>query len=313
MKYKLIGDLRVSEMALGAGGRGDVRNDPISFKIMDHYIGHGGNCFDTARIYGNGASDEALGRWLRQSKLRNEIYLCTKGNHPDLSTMHIARLSPKEIEDDLDASLRAIGTDYTDLHLLHRDDPKIPVEDIMPAMDQLVRSGRVRVIGCSNWTIGRIHEANQFALENGLTPFSLCQIHHSLAVTTPAQTRDITHVPMSGVEYRWYRRTQFPIMAFSTQARGFFSAAQSGADQKQNNIQYYGKIPENLERAGRLIELAGTLGAGVAELAVSYVKYGGLNAVVLGAFSSTQQMDMAVRGLNIELTAEQVRYLESGE
>ena len=182
-----VAGLELSELALGAGKRGPAELDKPSFAVMDRYIELGGNCFDTARKYANGQADAALGRWLRATGMRDQVVLVTKGCFPaDSKNMYVSRLSGAEIEYDLDESLRAIGTDHTDLHLLHRDDPRLPVDEIMVTLDRLVKSGRARAVGCSNWTIGRIIEANAFAAQNGLTPFSICQLHYSLAVTTAA-------------------------------------------------------------------------------------------------------------------------------
>lgn len=74
-------------------------------------------------------------------------------------------------------SLDQIGTDYTDVHLLHRDDPSLPVGEIMQALDEMVRAGRARAIGCSNWTAAHIASANAYARAHGLTPFAVSQVY----------------------------------------------------------------------------------------------------------------------------------------
>ncbi|NLG24277.1 MAG: aldo/keto reductase [Clostridiales bacterium] len=312
MKRIDIAGIAVSELMLGAGGRGPAERDELSFAIMDRYVELGGNCFDTARLYADGQSDQSLGRWLRSRGLRDRVVVVTKGSHPDPATMHRSRLSPAEIEGDLDQSLAAIGIDRTDFHLLHRDDPKLPVSEIMTALDRLVRSGKARAVGCSNWTIGRIRQANDFAARNGLAPLAVCQLHHSLAITTAAQAGDVTYVPMSDVEYGWYRESNFPIMAFGAQARGYFSRIAAGQELKPDHLRYYEWIPENRRRADRIQALAAQLGVEVSPLAVAYVLRGGLNAVALCAFSSVAQLEQAVAGTAVDLTPEHIRYLEQG-
>ena len=313
MKMINVAGLELSELALGAGKRGPVENDAAAFAVMDRYIELGGNCLDTARMYAGGQSDEALGRWLKSRGLRNQVILVTKGCFPaDSKAMHISRLSPEEIEFDLNESLRAIGTDHTDLHLLHRDNPRLPVDDIMITLDRLVKAGKARAVGCSNWTIGRIIEANEFAEKNGLTPFSLCQLHFSLAVTTAAQTQDVTHVPMSDVEFGWYAESQFPIMGFGPQGRGYFKRVIAGEPMREGDTRYYDRIPENRRRAARLEKLAKALGRSPAAVCVAYTRDNRLNCIPLSGFSSVAQLEESFDALNFHLTPAQIAYLENG-
>ena len=312
-KLSILPDLAITEISLGAAGRGDPAQDAAHFAVIDRYRELGGNCLDTARKYAEGRSDEALGRYLKSRGCRGEVILCTKGCHPaDTAAMHISRLSPAEIREDLELSLKALGVEYTDLHLLHRDNPRIPVEEIMPALDALVREGKVRAIGCSNWTVGRIQEANDFARANGLTPFSVCQLHFSLALTTPAQTRDVTHVTMNDIEFGWYKETGFPVMGFGSQGRGYFARLASGAPMKPGPRQYYDFIPENRRRAQRLQTLSEDLGVSLASVALAYVRDNALRASALCGFSSVEQLEDAFQALTFRLTPEQIAYLETG-
>ena len=224
--------------------------------------------------------------------------------------MYISRLSPEEIEQDLVDSLKAIGTDHADLYLLHRDDPKVPVEGIVTALDKLVKSGKTRAVGCSNWTIGRIIEANEFAAQNGLAPLSLCQLHFSLAVTTAAQTGDVTHVPMSDVEFGWYQESQFPIMGFGPQGRGYFKRVIAGEPMREGDTRYYDRIPENRRRAARLERLSKEIGRSPSAICVAYTRDNKLNCVPLSGFSTVEQLNESFDALNFHLTPEQIAFLE---
>ena len=311
MKRINVAGIEMTELALGAGKRGAPENDAAAFAVMDRYVELGGNCFDTARMYGGGASDEALGRWLRARGLRDQVVLVTKGSFPsDSRKMHVSRLSPEEIEQDLDESLRAIGTDHTDLHLLHRDDPRVPVEGIMRGLDRLVKSGKARAVGCSNWTIARIIEANAFAARNGLTLLSLCQLHFSLAVTTAAATGDMTHVPMSDVEFGWYEESQFPIMGFAPQGRGYFKRVLANEPMREGDTRYYDRIPENRRRAARLERLSREIDRSPAAICLAYARDNRLNCIPLSGFSSVAQLNEAFDALNFRLTPEQIDFLE---
>ena len=227
--------------------------------------------------------------------------------------MHISRLSPEEIAGDLEDSLKAIGTEYADLYLLHRDNPRLPVDDIMITLDRLVREGKTRAVGCSNWTIGRIIEANEFAEKNGLAPLSLCQIHFSLGQTTAAQTKDVTHVPMSNVEFGWYEESRFPIMGFGPLGRGYFHRKINGLAMTEGDMRYYDYIPENRRRAERLSKLTKATGYSPAAVLLAYSRDNKLRSVPLAGFSKVSQMDEAYQALNFTLTPEMIRYLETGE
>jgi len=317
MMKKLIqaGPVQLSEFALGAGKRGPVESDEACFAVMDRYMEYGGDTFDSARTYMGGRADESLGRWLRSRKIdRDSVTLVLKGCFPaDSQKMHISRLSPEDIAGDLEDSLKAVGTDHADLYLLHRDNPRLPVDDIMMTLDRLVREGKTRAVGCSNWTIGRIIEANEFAQANGLAPLSLCQIHFSLGQTTAAQTKDVTHVPMSNVEFGWYEESGFPIMGFGPLGRGYFHRKLNGAAPTDGDKRYYDYIPENRRRAERLELLSKQTGYSPASILLAYSRDNALNCAPLCAFSRPEQMDDAYSALNFRLTPDEIHYLETGE
>ncbi len=315
MKKMMLGPVEVSEFALGSGKRGLPENDGIAFAVMDRYMEFGGNTFDSARFYVGGQSDEGLGRWLKSRKIdRDSVNLVLKGCFPPaVDQMHISRLSPADIAGDLEDSLRAVGTDHADLYLLHRDNPRLPVDEIMITLDRLVREGKTRAVGCSNWTIGRIIEANEFAEANGLHKMVTCQLHYSLAQTTAAQTKDVTHVPMSDVEFGWYRESGFPVMGFGPQGRGYFARKLNGIAMREGDRKYYDYIPENHHRAERLQNLARATGYAPAAILLAYTRDNQLNCEPLSAFSGTEQLEEAYGALSFTLTPAQIRYLETGE
>ncbi len=311
MKTINAAGIEMSEFALGAGKRGPVENDRAVFAVMDRYMELGGNTFDSARMYAGGMSDEALGRWLKRTGMRNRAVIVAKGCFPaDPKKMHISRLSPEEIRQDLEESLKAIGIDCTDFYLLHRDNPRIPVSEIMPTLDALVKEGKTRAVGCSNWTVGRIIEANEFAGKNGLTAFSVSQLHYSLAVTPAAQTGDVTHVPMSDVEFGWYAESRFPIMGFGSQGRGYFKRVLAGEPLREGDIRYYDHIPENRRRAQRLSILSRQIGRSPAAICAAYTRDNRVSCIPLCAFSDTVQLEDAFDALNFTLTPEEIDFLE---
>lgn len=310
-RISLTENISITREMIGIEHLGVEATKKECFAFIDRYLEAGGNCIDTARLYNDGETDRVLGEWLRVSGQRNNVILCTKGSHnnPDFSP----RLSPSNIVEDLEAALRDIGIDYTDIHILHRDNLSLPVSEIMPVLDQIVKSGKARAVGVSNWTVSRIVEANRFAAENHLTPISASQIQYSLAVTTPAATGDLTHIVMNDVEYGWYRESQLPVLAYSAQARGYFIKLSQGVEPRPSVKKYYDNFPENHRRAVRIQELAEQLGCSVAEICIAYVLYSGLNTAALLTVSSINQLQAAFQAEEIKLTREQITYLEQGD
>jgi aryl-alcohol dehydrogenase-like predicted oxidoreductase len=251
-----------------------------AFKIMDAYVEAGGNWIDTARVYctalippeqhkpGFLDSEETIGRWLKQRGNRDKMTVITKGAHWSLETKEL-RVKPDCIRHDIDVSLKNLGVEQADIYFLHNDDPSVPVEEIMPVMDELKRQGKIKIAGCSNWKIGRIKEANAFAEANGLTPFAISQVKWSYAAHTaeaPAGSVDID------AEYAEYKKMGLPVMAYSSQARGFFiKAAKAGLTAESLGSAAKFVSPQNERRAAAVLELAKQEGISPAAAAFAYL------------------------------------------
>ena len=172
MEYKILNntDLKVSSASLGTDVYGTVLNKAQSYELLDTYTDLGGNIIDTALVYANwipgekSLSEKLIGSWMEERKNRHEIIISTKGAHPEIMT--ISRLSREEILGDIDKSLKHLKTDYIDIYWLHRDDKNLPVGPIMETLGEIVKSGKARYIGMSNWTYRRIDEANKYAREH---------------------------------------------------------------------------------------------------------------------------------------------------
>jgi len=275
----------------------------------DAYLAHGGNCFDTARIYGGGHSEYALGEYLI-GKPRDSYVISTKCGHHNCEKPPIGRLSAKEINDDVEESLRALNCEYIDILYLHRDDIYKDVSEIMPTLHKFVVDGKVRVLGASNWTAARIAEANIFAAENDITPFSVSQIHWNLGLTTAARTGDLTHIVMNETEMNWYTANQFPVMAYTPTGRGFFAKTITNSPMNPSALKYFGWLPENHARAKRAEKLANELGVSVSAIVLSYVLSAPIPAMGITAFSAEQQFHETMQAASLVLTAEQCAFLE---
>lgn len=305
--------IELTNIAMGDSKRGMPAYEEETFRVMDRFMELGGNTFDSARVYNDGGADKALGKWMRSRGIKREdVRIISKGSHPPFDNMFCSRLSAEEIQRDADESLSFMGIAYSDMHLLHRDDVKKPVEDIIPALSKLVTAGKTRAIGVSNWTVTRIIEANEFALTNGFEPIRLSQLHFSLAQTTAMAAKDLTYCPMNDIEMGWYKESQLPVMCFGAHARGWFKERATGGTPKESPMRLYDTLPENRRRLIRLVKLSEALGKPLAAVCTAYVRDRGLNAVVLSSFTKVSQLEEAWEAESFTLTMEQIRYLETG-
>ena len=233
MKYTQINGINVSKMALGTTSFYDPLTKEESFDCMDYALSQGVNLFDTARCYGSwlgpdyaqGTGERVIGEYMKTRGNRDQIVISTKGCHPPFEEMTKNRLTPKDIVEDLEGSLRDLQTDYTDLWFFHRDHPDADLYEIMKTLHEQVKLGKIRALGASNWSIARIREANRIAKENGFTPFSVSQIEWSMAHLEMKTLPDKTLVIMDESEYKEYQKGEFPVMCFTSQARGLFQKA----------------------------------------------------------------------------------------
>ena len=264
MLYANISELKSSKIVLGTDYYGQTVSKHDAFRLLDTYTESGGNHIDTARIYGDGESESVIGEWL-SGRARESVIIATKGAHPNKNTMDIPRLSLREIESDLDESLRRLRTDYIDLYWLHRDSEKVSAEEITESLNTLVKKGKIRYFGASNWKAKRIEEANEYAKRNGLFGFCASQIKFSPAITAPSFVEDPTLVTMDTAEYEFYKSTKMPVMAFAPQAKGFFSKLLTGGEaalSSKARERYF--CEENLRRFDALKAIAAEHGAPIA-------------------------------------------------
>ena len=261
----------LSPIALGTAPFGTGISQQTSFEILDAYVAHGGRVLDTAAVYGMGASEQTVGAWLGQRGMRDKIIISTKGGHPSLPDWH-SRITRADVYADLDASLRYLQTDYVDIYFLHRDDESLPVESIMPMLDRLVREGKVRYIGASNWKVERINEANAFARENGLAEFAVSQIFWCGAVINREGVYDPTLVAMDDTEHEGYATNRMPVMAYTSQAQGLFSHIRDKGYEglSEGMIRTY-LNPATKERASRILALSRETGLSPTAISLAYL------------------------------------------
>jgi aryl-alcohol dehydrogenase-like predicted oxidoreductase len=163
--------LKVSRVCLGTMTFGREADEAASFAIMDYFAEHGGTFLDTANAYSAGATESVVGRWLTARKNRDSLVIATKvfgqmGTGPNeggLSRIHIQRA--------VEASLLRLQTDVIDLYQVHRWDPTVPIEETIDVLDDLVRQGKVRYVGCSNVRAYQLQYCLDYARGHSRSPF----------------------------------------------------------------------------------------------------------------------------------------------
>jgi aryl-alcohol dehydrogenase-like predicted oxidoreductase len=168
----------VSELCLGAMTFGREADEPTSRKLIDLFVDSGGNFIDTADVYEAGASEEIVGRVIADR--REELVVATKVRFPMAEGVNDVGLSRKHVVAACDASLRRLGTDYIDLYQMHCWDRLTPLEETMSALTDLVRAGKVRYIGASNFTGWQVAKAASVSAAHGFEPLVSLQPQYSL-------------------------------------------------------------------------------------------------------------------------------------
>jgi len=282
---------RVSRLVLGTM--------VVADDVLDEWVRLGGNILDSARVYGDGASEEAVGAWFAdRPAVRDELVVLTKGAHPEGD---VRRVTPAAIAADLDASIAALGRPV-DVYLLHRDDPALPVGPMIECLNEHRAAGRLRAFGTSNWTCERIDEANAFAAAHGLEGFTCNSPQLSLARQneehwpgTMAATDDVR---------AWHERTQMPLFAWSAQARGFFAGHES-----ESAVRVYDN-PDNRERRRRASEIAERIGCTANQVALAWVLAQPYPVFAVIGPRTIEQLHEAVGALDVSLTGDEVRWLD---
>lgn len=319
MRYKTINgtELRPSCICLGTAEMGSALDRGYSFRILDTFLDAGGNFIDTAHVYANwmpgekSLSEKTIGKWLKERKNRSRVIISTKGAHPELETMHIPRLSRKEIVQDLDESLEYLGVDYIDLYWLHRDDENRPVSDILGTLNDQVKEGKIRYFGCSNWRLRRIKEAAEYANSCGMKSFAASQILWSLASINREAMQDSTIAVMDDETYQFHKETDMAVLAFTSQARGFFMKVKDGDLSKLKDwvkATYYNE--ENMKKLERIKKVAQDLSSGISAVVLAYLTCQSFTAIPIIGSQSLEQLEESLEAADLELSLETVRYLE---
>ncbi|MDI9468632.1 MAG: aldo/keto reductase [Bacillota bacterium] len=271
-------DLEPSVLCFGGASLCIPNGRETAFALLDRYRELGGNFIDTANVYGrwlpepSNLSEQYIGAWLGSRACRHEMIIATKGAHPHLDSMTVGRMSPAELSRDLESSLTALGADTIDLYWLHRDDPGVPVADILGALDGFVRSGKIRHYACSNWSLPRIRQAAAIARATGSGGFVANQLRWSLAAVTPGCPDDPTLVTMDEATWQEHYERQWPAIPYSSQANGYFQKLDRlGKARLDPALLARFDNATNDDRFARLLQLGRETGLTLDELVLGYL------------------------------------------
>jgi len=161
VQYRFLGDtgLKVSELVLGTQTFGWGADEKTAHAMADLFVGARGNFFDTADIYNNGVAESMLGSWLKARENRHSVIIATKVFFPTGDGPNDTGASRKHIFQSINESLRRLQTDYVDLYQVHCFDISTPLEETLGAMDDLLRAGKIRYMGASNYTASQLQKA----------------------------------------------------------------------------------------------------------------------------------------------------------
>ncbi|HEY5085914.1 MAG TPA: aldo/keto reductase [Gemmatimonadaceae bacterium] len=296
MEKRKIGSLEVSAVGLGCNNFGGRLDEQATARVVQAALDAGINFFDTADIYGgDGRSEQFLGRALGQR--RSEVIIATKFGMKMDEQRRGAR--PDYVHHAAEDSLRRLGTNYIDLYQLHQPDPDVPIADTLGALNELVRAGKVREIGCSNFSAAQIRDADSIAVKRDMARFVSVQNEYSLLHREPelevlaeCERVGVAFLPFfplsSGLLTGKYHRGE-PAPAGSRLA--------SGPRAAQLN-------DETLARVEALRDFAQSRGHTLLELAVSWLLAQPVVASVIAGATKSEQIALNVAAAAWRLTNE---------
>jgi aryl-alcohol dehydrogenase-like predicted oxidoreductase len=307
MDHRPIGSLSATIVGLGCNNFGSRLDAERSARVIDTALDEGINFFDTADIYGDGKSEEFIGRALGDR--RSRVLIATKFGHERSVFGRGAR--PDHVRACLEGSLKRLRTDYVDLYQLHQPDPDTPIADTLGALDELVRAGKVREIGCSNFSVDQLREAER-AVKPGAARFVSVQNQYSL----------IEREPERGVLAEC-ERLGIAFLPFFPLASGLLT----GKYRKGAPLPAEGRLTEEryedflaarkLDLVERLIAFAERRGHTILDLAISWLLARPVVASVIAGATKPEQVRANVKAAGWKLTPEELaevgRILEEAE
>lgn len=313
MLYSKLGNtgLVVSRLSLGTMTFGEGGGSPAIARtrsddadaIVGRAIDAGVNFLDTADVYSDGESETMLGRIIKGR--RDRLIIATKAGWRTGKSLGQTGLSANHLHWSIDQSLTRLGTDHVDVYIAHRSDVNTPLEETLVALDAIVRSGKARYLGVSNWSAWKVAAAVEYQRANGLAQFTHVQMMYHLL----GRGIEDEVIPMMA-------RYGLGLTAWSPLAGGFLSGkyTRDNLTDATNRLSGFDFIPFDKEQGFALVEtmrgIADRHGASVAQVAVAWLlAKPAVSSVILGA-SKMSQLDDNLAAADVALTAEDVAALD---
>jgi 1-deoxyxylulose-5-phosphate synthase len=279
----------------------------LGIELLDDFVEAGGTTLDTARVYG---SEEQVGKWPALRDNREGLVVVGKGCHPDPEQPTISRVGPEYIQADLASSLEAMNLDYLDLYMLHRDDPDVPVGEIIDALNEQQAAGLIHALGVSNWTTTRIIEANDYAAKAGRLGIAASSTNLALAKPNEPQWEGSVSIANDAAALAWHDETQIPVLAWSSQARGFFSTRTDPDSQADPDLIRVWYSERNFERKRRATQIADERGATASQIALAWVLNQTFPTAALIGPATLAEAAESYGALDLTLTPEEIAWLD---
>jgi len=300
--------VEVSAFCLGTMYFGNRTDQETSYRLLDQYLEAGGSFLDTANIYARwvpgfkgGESEALLGEWMRERKNRSQMFIATKVGfeYPGVER----GLRADQIETECEKSLRRLGVDTIDLYYAHVDDRDTPMEETMEAFDRLVKAGKVRFIGASNFLAWRLEEARWTSQRHGWAEY--CSIQQRYSYIRPKPGASFAPQVAANDDLLDYCRAQgITMLAYSPLLSGAYTRAD-----RSFSRQYLG--PDTDARLAALKAVAEEMGATANQVVLAWMVQSSPPVIPLVAASTVDQMQENLDALEIELSAGQMARLNN--
>lgn len=319
MKYVNIKGLTAQASDISFGTATSTLEDEAKIHdMLDYYVSVGGNYIDTARFYGRGSgiqhTEEILGRWLAKGDNRKKVIIESKCCNPYMDRNlnmyeELPRVGRTFMYDDILFSRDHLGVDCIDVYLTHRDNPKVPVEEIMDTFEEFLRKGWIKAYGMSNWRLDRFAEAYEYCERMGYQGPSVYSPFFSLVkIEKPWYYR----IPPFKEEWLpWFEEHQdVTIAAWSAQGRGFFGDYPQFLPENADPATKMAVLtPINFARKERVKELAAKKGIRPSQVSLLYVLSQKANVTAVIGPRSKQDIDNVLKAVEVRLTQEEIDYL----
>ncbi len=278
-------------------------NDNVkAFELLDAYRAVGGNTIDNS--YGYGPGFAAVLKEYYEARGEDALIRFDKGNHHSSNDDAGRRVTREALDHDLRGNLERCGVTYSDFYVLHRDDRRIPAGEIVEWLNEHLAAGRIKAFGGSNWHHTRIAEANEYAEKNGLQGFSVSSPNLSLALANEPMWWEAYQVDREARD--WYEKTGFPLFAWSSAGGGFFARLPF------DDIKRVYHNETNFKRLERVEKMASERGVTAPHIALAWTLNQPINVWALAGMNNVEQIQQNVEALEIELSQQELDYLENG-